>query len=120
MYGNLINRIMETSTDPEPEVGMGATICMWSDRQACTISEVIRYKSGPKAGQVKAVKTRADRAIRTDNNGMSESQSYRYEPIPDAPEATWTLRKDGSFRKQGCTYTTLAIGFREAYYDYSF
>jgi hypothetical protein len=120
MYGNLINRIMETSRHPEPEVGMGATVCMWSDRHAVTISEVVRYKSGPKAGQVKAVKTRADRSIRTDSNGMSDAQAYRYEPIPDAPEATWTLRKDGSFRKQGSNYTSLVIGSRDTYHDYSF
>lgn len=120
MYGNIINRIMEASATPEPEVGMGATICMWSDRQAATITEVIRYKTGPKAGQVKGVKTRACKAIRTDNNGMSDAQAYRYEEMPDAPEAEWTLRKDGRFMKRGRSHTTLAIGFRDAYYDYSF
>lgn len=120
MYGNLINRMMEASATPEPEVGMGATVCLWSDRHAATITEVIRYKTGPKAGQVKGVKTRACKAIRTDNNGMSEAQAYRYEENPDAPEAVWTLRKDGRFIKRGSKYTTLAIGFRDAYYDYSF
>lgn len=121
LYGNLINRLMEESATPEPEVGMGATVCLWSDRNAATITEVIRYKSGPKAGTVRAVKTRPCRAIRTDQNGMSDAQTYRYEEMPNAPETTWTLRKDGRFVKQGETsYTTLAIGFRDAYYDYSF
>lgn len=120
MYGNLINRIMEASATPEPEVGMGATVCMWSDRHAATITEVIRYKTGPKAGQVKGVKTRACKAIRTDNNGMSDAQAYRYEENPDAPEAEWTYRKNGRLCKKGDSYTTLAIGFRDAYYDYSF
>jgi hypothetical protein len=75
MYGSLVNRLMEASARPEPEVGMGATVCMWSDRHGVTITEVLRYKTGPKAGQVKGVKTRACKATRTDNNGMSESQS---------------------------------------------
>ena len=30
LYGNLINRMLETSTSPEPEVGMPITVCMWS------------------------------------------------------------------------------------------
>lgn len=120
MAGSLINRLMEASRNPEPEVGMGATICMWSDRKAATITEVLRYKTGAKAGQIRAVKTRPCRAIRTDSNGMSDAQSYTYEEMPDAPESTWTLRKDGRFIRQGSTYTTLAIGFRDEYYDYSF
>lgn len=120
MYGNLINRIMEASATPEPEVGMGATICMYSDRHAATITEVIRYKTGPNAGKVKAVKTRACKAIRTDSNGMSDAQAYRYMEMPDAPEAEWTLRKNGSFIRRGSSHTTLVIGVRDEYYDYSF
>lgn len=119
-YGSMMNSLMSGGTNPEPEIGMGATILMWSDRKPATITEVLRYKSGPKKGQIRAVKTRADRAIRTDSNGMSDAQSYRFEPMLDVPESTWTLRKDGSFRKQGDQYTQLAIGFRDAYYDYSF
>lgn len=117
---SLINRLIESSKNPEPEVGMGATVIMWTDRKAVTITEVINYKSGPKAGTVRAVKTRPCRAIRTDENGMSDAQSYRYEEMPDAPEATWTRRQDGSFRPVGEQYRVLAIGFRDEYYDYSF
>lgn len=120
MYGSLVNRLMEASRTPEPEVGMGATICMYSDRHAATITEVLRYKSGAKAGQVRGVKTRPCRATRTDSNGMSDAQSYEYEEMPDAPETEWTLRKDGRFIRKGEQYTTLAIGFRDEYYDYSF
>ena len=40
LYGNLINRMLETSTSPEPEVGMPMTVCMWSDRVVYTITEV--------------------------------------------------------------------------------
>lgn len=118
MYGSIVNRIMETSTR-EPEVGMGATICMYSDRHAATITEVIRYKTGPKAGQVKGVKTRPCEATRTDTNGMSDAQAYSYEERPDWPESEWTYRKDGRLRRTGDT-AALAIGFRDAHYDYSF
>ena len=31
-YGNLMNRISEHSLSPTPEIGMGATVYMWSDR----------------------------------------------------------------------------------------
>jgi hypothetical protein len=120
MYGSMMNSLMAGSATPEPEVGMGATILMWSDRKAATITEVIRFKTGPKAGQIKAVKTRGVRAIRTDGNGMSDAQSYIYEEVPEWPESTWTLRQDGTFRKVGDKYTQLAIGFRDEYYDYSF
>jgi hypothetical protein len=120
MYGSMMNSLMSGSRTPEPEVGMGATILMWSDRKPATITEVLRYKTGPNKGQIKGVKARPCRAIRTDSNGMSDAQSYEYEEMPDWPESEWTLRQDGSFRKKGDKYTTLAIGFRSAYYDYSF
>ena len=40
LYGNLINRMLETCKNPEPQVGMPITVCMWSDRVVYTITEV--------------------------------------------------------------------------------
>ena len=40
MHGNIINRVQEHSLSPEPRVGMGATIYMWSDRLAATITAI--------------------------------------------------------------------------------
>ena len=39
-YGSIQNRISERSLQPIPEVGMGATLIMYSDRHAFTVLEV--------------------------------------------------------------------------------
>ena len=96
-----------TKGQPAPEVGMGATILMWTDRKACTIVKVTRTQ----------VHVQADKAIRTDNHGMSESQSYRYERDTTSPVKIFRLRKDGSYKGEG---GQLRIGDRDAYHDYSF
>lgn len=117
-YGSLTNTIYGGSRYPEPEVGMGATALSWTDRHPATIVEVIRYKTGQKAGQVKAVVIQWDKSRRTDTNGMSECQTYEFEPNPDSPRVTFTRRKNGRYvNKAG---QGLAIGHRDCYYDYSF
>ena len=40
IYGNLHNRIMESCKPTTPEIGMGATLCFYSDREAGTIIEM--------------------------------------------------------------------------------
>lgn len=117
-YGSLINLIRSGPTSRDPEVGDGATILYWSDRAPATIVEVIRFKTGTRKGEVKAVVVQADKATRTDSNGMSDAQTYEYERIPDAPKRTFTKRKNGQFSDKGGT--GLAVGYREKYYDYSF
>lgn len=94
---------------------MGATVLYWTDRRAATIVWV--SPSG------KSLKIRGDKAIRTDSYGMSDAQSYRYEPQPDAPEVEYTLRKDGRWIRKGQPMrgsASLLIGVRDEYYDYSF
>ena len=110
---SLINNVMLNSIDPEPEVGMGATVCMWSDRVAHTIVEIRRFKTGKRAGQVSAVVTQRDKATRVDSNGMSDAQSWEYERDTDAPLCLWKVKKDGSFG-------SLSVGHRSHYYDFSF
>lgn len=115
MIGSLVNKIMSESKHPTPEVGMGATICMWSDRHAGTIVRV--SKSG------KEIDFQYDEAHRVDKNGISESQEYEYKRNPDASILTFTLRKDGRWVMKGePTHNgrSLAIGFREKYYDFTF
>jgi hypothetical protein len=54
---------------------------------------------------------------------MSDSQSYRYEPNPEASKRVYTLRKNGRWVAEFDNMrngTCLGIGFREEYYDYSF
>ena len=106
MEGNLINRLMERGHGPTPEIGMGATECCYSDRHAYTIIKITPC----------TISVQRDIATRTDKNGMSESQSYSYEPDPKG--RVIVLRKT----KRGWRYkgTGFRIGERDEYYDYSF
>jgi hypothetical protein len=117
-YGSLTNLIADGRQSKEPEVGDGVTFVYWSDRKPGTVVEVERFKTGPQAGQVKAVLVTDDKAIRTDSNGMSDAQSYRFETVWDGPRTRATLRKDGKWKTKGGT--RVLIGERDAYHDYSF
>lgn len=118
--GSLINHIYSRTTGSVPEVGMGATICMWSDRHAVTIIEVSQ----------KYLVTQEDTATRADKNGMSESQEYVYTANPEGSLQYWKLDKNGKYRQAYKNQngrlvfnghsSHLAIGRREEYYDYSF
>jgi hypothetical protein len=91
--GSLVNLILSNSTNPIPKVGDGATILCWSDRHAATVIEVT--KNG------KCVKVQRDKATRTDNLGMSDSQSYTYAPNPEGSVSVYTLRKNGRWVEAG-------------------
>jgi hypothetical protein len=119
-YGNVLHNVYQNFGVDEPHAGMGATYLAWSDRYAYTVTNVLRYKSGAKAGQVKAVQATRDIATRIDTNGMSDSQDYTYETNPNAQVETYTLRSNGRFIREGQTSGVLAIGNRNEYYDFSF
>ena len=123
--GSLTNHILSRATigQPEPVEGMGATILAWTDRYPGTIINVTKISQT-------VVYVREDKATRTDNNGMSESQTYSYEANPNG--RLWTFRqtksggweeltvnpKTGRFNKvDGCG---LRIGERAKYNDFSF
>lgn len=114
--GSLINLVSGDARYPQPEVGMGATILMWTDRHAATVTKVSASR--------KQVTVQEDKATRTDNLGMTDSgQEYTFEPNPDAPERVYTLRKNGAWVRQGEPLRggqRLAIGHRDHYYDFSF
>lgn len=92
-----------------PYVGMGATELLWSDRHAYTVVEV--SPSG------KTLKLQRDIAIRVDGLGMSDGQSYRYEPDPAASLVTVRKCRDGRWKSGGSVF---AVGYRSEHYDYSF
>jgi hypothetical protein len=116
-YGSFQNMMYAGATPKTPEVGMGATLVSWTDRYAYTVVAVETFKTGPKAGQVKAVVATEDKAKRVDANGMSECQSYEFETDPDATPEKFTLRKGGQFKgKRGVLY----VGSRSQYHDFSF
>jgi len=97
---------------------MGATLCLHSDRYACTIIEVRKNANGEPI----AVVIQRDKAKRIDGNGMSECQKYEYSPNPYALKRTFTLRKNGRWVEQGSKMngTSISIGVRKEYYDFSF
>jgi len=112
--GSLTNNIYANSKQIIPVIGMGATELMHTDRHAFTIVEVISPKE---------IVVQRDNAIRTDNNGMSDSQGYRYEPNPEGEKITVTLRKNGRWVTKGgglWNGTSWAIDRRDEHYDYSF
>lgn len=120
--GSGINHIYSRMTKgaPEPEVGMGATLLRWTDRQAATIILV----------HDRIVKVQHDTATRTDDLGMSDCQSYEYAPNPDG--CVETFRRDGSggYDPVRFNYQTkrwnktgrggLIVGKRDQYHDFSF
>ena len=71
--GSMMNHLMVNANHPKPVVGMGATMCSWSDRTAATIVAVTP----------KTITVKCDKATRTDKNGMSDCQTYSYTPDPN-------------------------------------
>lgn len=72
-YGSITNRIEEGRQVGELAVGMGATEMLYSDRHAYTVQKVISPK--------RVIVTR-DKAVRVDDNGMSDCQRYEYTSTP--------------------------------------
>jgi len=113
--GSFINHIAASSRHPEPKVGMGATILLWTDRHAATIVGVRKSRG------VTFVDVQRDHAERSDSNGMSEDQGYVYKPDTDAKVQSFSLRKSGEWIEVGTkSGRRLAIGVRREYYDFSF
>ena len=112
-----MNYLMAGGKQPEPKIGDGCTICMYTDRHAGTIVEVKRFVSGNRKGQIKKVIVQRDTAVRTDENGMSDAQSYQYERDSKGQLYEFRVTKNGSYKGN---VGSLLIGSREEYYDYSF
>ena len=104
---------MSNQEELQPEIGMGATIVMWSDRAPATVVEVNGNK----------ILVQHDNWERVDNNGMSDAQEYVYSPNPTAGKIEFSKRKNGKWVAVGQPQKggiTLALGFRSRYYDFSF
>ena len=112
--GSFMNHLMQDSKHAAPKVGMGVTMLSWTDRHPATIIEV--SKSGKK------ITVQEDKAIRTDSNGMSDSQSYTFERNPNAYTDEYSLRKNGRWVRVGESQngSSLLVGHRSKYHDYSF
>jgi hypothetical protein len=104
-YERLLLRIKRYNVN----VGDGVTICYYTDREAGTI--IKRTKN--------TITYQQDKAIRTDNNGMSDCQEYRYERDPNGKiEVYHWSNKYGCFRNS--KNHLYVINGRHEYFDYSF
>lgn len=110
-HGSLVNAMADQTRSKAPEVGMGVTKIMFSDRHPYTVTKILSPKR---------IVVQADVAIRTDKNDFSENQEYEYKQDANAPEVTLFLNKFGKWKRlgdaQGPTYL---IGRREEYYDFT-
>jgi hypothetical protein len=124
--GSLMNHLYSRSVNgqPEPVVGMGATLLGWTDRHPATIVQVVKLKKG---GWIVAVTE--DDAKRIDNNGFSESQEYEYTSKPDGARKCFRFEEGKGWREvretdKGRWKLTggggLRIGEREKYHDFCF
>ncbi len=123
--GSLVNHLYSRAVigQPEPVVGMGATILAWTDRYAATITFVTLLRGRRIVWVVR------DRAKRIDSNGLSECQEYEYTPDDRAPIHVYMQQLNGGwaevefnsetqrYRKTGGN--GLRIGERREYRDFS-
>ena len=119
--GSLSSHVMSLQTEgqPEPTVGMGATLLGWTDRYAATVTMI-------EAG---IVTVQEDYAKRVDANGMSDVQTYEYTPDARGLVHHYCFRNNfweavqlnertkRWVRKDGYG---LRLGERCHYYDYSY
>jgi len=122
-YGNAIYRIRENGVMTKPEVGMGVTECLWSDRDPWEVIEVVSDKK---------IRIRALGWNRVDDNGMSDCQKYEFFSKPDGEVKTLVLRngrwrdlkKEWHGEEMVETRRLGASGWRigraDRYYDFSF
>ena len=123
--GSLINNIMSRAVigEPTPEIGMGATMLSWTDRNPATIVSVFTK------GKTLYIGVKEDDAVRTDNNGFSESQTYDFSFNPQGGMIYYRKNAKGTW--EGCYinqetgrfvkgHGSITIGQRSKYWDPSF
>lgn len=129
----MINSILARSTkgQPTPTIGMGATLLLFSDRCPGTVVFISRicHHGGAISGVVVGVQ--GDNAKRTDDNGMSEMQTYEFTRNLDGGISYFRFDAKKGWRGVQINPDTdrwvlsgggmgLRIGERDKYYDYSF
>ena len=114
-YGSSQNRLEEQSVGAKPEIGMGVTEMMYSDRAPY---EIIAIKDD------RHITVRAMGYKRIDNNGFSEIQEYEYDSNPNGYVCDLFKTKRGVWvRRVGVRGVDDSsgwfIGRAERYYDFS-
>lgn len=121
--GSLMNHLYARGTlgQPTPEIGMGATLLLWSDRHAATITAV----EGPADGWTLTVQRDQARVIK--GSEMDGSAEYAYAPNPHGmayrfrfKDGVWRQLRSDSNRMIAKGATGLRIGDRREYRDPGF
>jgi hypothetical protein len=95
----------------KPFIGMGATICLGTDRLPATIIKI--------SASGKQITLQEDNAFRKDENGMSEVQKWIFTSNNNGQVYSASLRKDGRYRLAE-TNMMITLGIRRKYFDYCF
>jgi len=109
---------------PEPELGMGATLLSWTDRDAGTIVEIFQV------GKLTFVTVQDDSSKVVKGSGMDGSAEYEFTPNPNGCKRHFRREEGGMWsqvRKNDATGRWvktngqgLKIGVRDKYRDPSF
>ena len=78
-HGSVYNRIAENMKMPAPQIGMGVTQLLYTDRHPFEVIEILSEKK---------IKIREMKAQRIDHNGISDCQEYSYHHKPDGEVKT--------------------------------
>ena len=124
--GSIVNHLHSRAVigQPEPAVGMGATMLLWSDRCACTIINVQQVRGKT------IVTVQTDRATVTAGSSHDGSAEYSYARNPQGSEHHFRRKNDGRWQQVVINRQTgrwgkasgrgLRIGERDEYRDPSF
>jgi hypothetical protein len=122
---SLQSNIMHASVNgaPAPEVGMGVTILMWTDRHVGTITKVVSDSE---------IHFTEDTTVADKSKGELQMghQDWIHTPNPNGPVIVGKKGRDGKWYRAHKTATgrwsvsksctPLAVGFKNYNYDWSF
>jgi len=109
--GSFINHL-KSEGDNKPEVGKGATELLWSDRRAYFVDWVSEDK--------KECIIEGTKAVRIDNQGMSDSQDYSYDREENPYKITLRFTHGKWRNKKTRQPMNIQFGYMREYYDFSF
>jgi hypothetical protein len=123
---SVVNHLLSRGVkgQPTPAVGMGVTFLGWTDRRPGTIFKTFVV------GSRLIIECRDDDYERTDKNGMSEDQTYKFTVKVNGNKSYWRREANEMWNKVKWNAEIkrwvkagdrgLRIGERGAYYDFSF
>jgi hypothetical protein len=109
-FGSLQNMLIGSTV--EPQVGMGATIISWTDRDPATIIAV------SPSGRSVIIQEDYAEPVAGHCNAYTEAQRWTFKRNGGGHVETYSKRKDGSWRRKGERQgQKLVIGHRDKYRD---